>query len=242
MSLGLSALPLSFAAGVLTTLSPCVLPLLPMIIGSATSEHRYGMFALSGGMVLSFTLIGVGLASLGLAVDINPDYFRYVGASLLIVFALLLISTRLQEKLSALVSPLGSGAQGWLSRQSLSGFWGQFIIGLSLGMVWSPCVGPTLGAAISLASQGKNLGQVTLIMILFGLGAITPMIAIGAVTRQQFNKNRERLLRFAYWSKKGMGVLMLAVAIMILTGWDKTLESYLLEHLPESWTELSARY
>lgn len=242
MELGLSALPISFAAGILTTLSPCVLPLLPMIIGAATSEHRLGIVALSGGMVLSFTAIGVGLASLGLVVDINPEYFRYAGAILLIVFSLLLMSNLLQEKLSHLTAPLGSSAQNWLSRQSLTGLWGQFIIGLSLGMVWSPCVGPTLGAAISLASQGESLPQVTLIMTLFGLGAIVPMLAIGMVTRQQFTRNREKLMKFAYWSKKVMGVLMFSVAILILTGLDKSLEAYLLEHMPESLMEWSVKY
>ena len=213
-----------------------------MIIGSAASEHRYGVVALAGGMVVSFTLIGVSIASLGLSLDIDPNLIRYISASFLIVFGLLLLNQTLQDKLSALLSPLGSSSQSWLAKGTFSGLTGQFVIGLSLGAVWSPCVGPTLGTAIGLASQGESLAQVSLVMALFGLGATLPMIVIGLLTRQQFSANKERLLRFAYWSKRIMGGSMLLIAALVLTGWDKQLEAYLLEQLPESMVEWSVKY
>lgn len=242
MSMTLSAFPLSFISGTLTTLSPCVLPLLPMIIGSAASEHRYGVVALASGLVLSFSVIGVTVASIGLTLDFDPSIIRYISASFLIVFGLLLLSQYLQDKLSALLSPVGSATQTKLAHLQLSGLAGQFLIGLSLGAVWSPCVGPTLGTAIGLASQGENLFQVSLVMALFGLGAITPMMIIGLLTRQQFTANKERLLTFAYWSKRIMGVAMLLIATLVLTGWDKQVEAYALEHLPESVIEWSVKY
>jgi len=242
MSLAISAYPISFFAGILTTLSPCVLPLLPMIIGSAASEHRYGIVALASGMVLSFTLIGVSIASLGLSLDIDPNLIRYISATFLVVFGVLLLSQTLQDKLSAWLSPLGSSSQSWLSRGVSSGLAGQFVIGLSLGAVWSPCVGPTLGTAIGLASQGESLVQVSVVMALFGLGATVPMMVIGLLTRQQFVANKERLLRFAYWSKRIMGGSMVLIAILVLTGWDKDFETYVLEKLPEPLVEWSVKY
>lgn len=242
MSFTISAYPLSFFAGILTTLSPCVLPLLPMIIGSAAGEHRYGIVALASGMVLSFTLIGVSIASLGLSLDIDPNLIRYISAAFLIVFGVLLLSQTLQDKLSILLSPLGSSSQSWLSRGVFSGLTGQFVIGLSLGAVWSPCVGPTLGTAIGLASQGESLVQVSVVMALFGLGATVPMMMIGLLTRQQFSANKERLLWFAYWSKRIMGGSMLLIALLVLTGWDKAFEAYVLEKLPESLVEWSVKY
>ncbi|MBI5891685.1 MAG: hypothetical protein HZB47_13640 [Nitrosomonadales bacterium] len=158
MELTATSYGLSFLAGVLSTLSPCVLPLIPILMGSAASTHRFGTFALVGGLMLSFTLIGVGLGSLGGSIGLEQGTLRIVGGVLLILFGAVLFSSRLQDRFSAAVSRMGVG-QGLLARFNLNGLHGQFLLGLLLGIVWSPCVGPTLGVAITLASQGQVLAR-----------------------------------------------------------------------------------
>ena len=141
MELSATSYGLSFLAGMLSTLSPCVLPLVPILLGSAASSHRYGPVALVCGLMLSFTLIGVTLGALGGSIGVEQETLRVVGGALLIVFGAVLLSGTLQERFSAAISRLGMG-QGLLARFNPDGLHGQFLLGLLLGIVWSPCVGP----------------------------------------------------------------------------------------------------
>lgn len=134
MELTASSYGLSLVAGVLSTLSPCVLPLLPILMGSAAGAHRLGPFALVGGLMLSFTVIGVGLGSLGGNIGLEQDGLRMVGGALLLLFGAVLVSARLQERFSAAVSRIGMG-QDMLARFKLDGLHGQFLLGLLLGVV-----------------------------------------------------------------------------------------------------------
>jgi cytochrome c biogenesis protein CcdA len=222
---GLGTYGISFAAGGLSTLSPCVLPLLPILIGSAVTAHRLGPWALAGGLMLSFTLVGVALASFGALLGLDPTTLRSVAAVLLIGFGVLLLSPLLQHRFAAATSGISAAGHGVLSRVTLSGLPGQFVLGVLLGIVWSPCVGPTLGAAVTLASQGEQLAQVTLVMALFGLGASLPLVALGFASREAMGRVRGRLLRAGHGGRKLLGTVMLALGAFIITGLDKRIES-----------------
>ena len=128
----------SFLAGLLSTLSPCVLPLVPILMGSAVATHRLGGAALAGGVALSFTLVGVLIASVGTSLGIDADLVRPLGATLMVVLGVVLLSHRLQERFAALAAgPAGAG-NALLARLSLDGIGGQFALGLLLGLVWTP--------------------------------------------------------------------------------------------------------
>lgn len=241
MELSLSSYGLSFLAGVLSTLSPCVLPLVPILMGSAASTHRFGSFALVVGLMLSFTLIGVGLGSLGGSVGLEQDTLRVVGGGLLLIFGAILISRKLQEALSGAISRLGVG-QGLLSRFNLNGLHGQFLLGLLLGVVWSPCVGPTLGVAITLASQGHALLEVTTVMLMFSLGAGLPLIAIGMLSRQALGKWRGRMMEAGQKAKKIFGAALLLIGMLVLSGADKTFEKWAVNVMPDWLVTLTSRY
>ncbi|GAB5604287.1 cytochrome c biogenesis CcdA family protein [Sideroxyarcus sp. TK5] len=241
MELTAASYGLSFLAGVLSTLSPCVLPLIPILMGSAASSHRYGTFALVGGLMLSFTLIGVGLGSLGGSIGLEQDTLRTVGGVLLIVFGAVLFSSRLQEYFSAAVSRLGVG-QGLLARFNLSGLHGQFLLGLLLGIVWSPCVGPTLGVAITLASQGQALVQVAAVMLIFSLGAGLPLLAIGLLSRQAMGKWRGRMMEAGQKAKKIFGAALLLIGVLVLSGADKDFEKWAVNAMPEWMVTLTTRF
>lgn len=233
MEFGFGTYALSLAAGSLSTLSPCVLPLIPILLGTALAAHRLGPYALAAGLSLSFTVVGVFLASIGASLGLDQSVFRMVAAVMLIVFALVLLSSQLQERFALVTSGLSGAGQNLLGRVSLDGLSGQFILGLLLGVVWSPCVGPTLGAAITLASQGQDLARVTIAMALFGIGAGLPLVLIGLVSRQALGKVRGRLLSAGKLGKQVLGGVMLALGLMILSGADKLFETWVLQVAPE---------
>ena len=126
-----------------------------------------------------------------------------------------------------------------LARVSLEGVWGQFALGLILGVLWSPCVGPTLGAAVTLASQGRGIGQVALLMALFGIGAAIPLLALGLVSRGAMAKTRGRMLAAGKIGKRALGVTMLLLGMLVLSGTDKLIETWALDAAPDALVRLT---
>lgn len=233
MEFGLGSYGLSFAAGGLSTLSPCVLPILPVILATAVAAHRLGPMALAAGLTLSFTVVGVFLASIGVGLGLDETVFRTVAAVLLVAFGIVLLSSQLQTKFAVATSGLSGAGQSLLSKVSLDGLPGQFVLGLLLGIVWSPCVGPTLGATVTLASQGQSLGQVSLMMLAFGIGASMPLMALGMLSREAMVKFRGKMLSAGKVGKQALGGIMLLFGAMILTGIDKIFEAWVLQTAPE---------
>ena len=238
MQFGLDTYGIGLAAGSLSVLSPCVLPLVPILIGSAASAHRRGPLALAAGLMLSFTALGVLLAAAGASLGLDQTLFRHIAAIMLLGFGVLLLSSGLQERFAAVAFGVSSAGQGLLSRLTLDGLSGQFVLGLLLGVIWSPCVGPTLGATITLASQGKELGQVTLMMALFGLGAALPLVVLGSISRETMLRVRGKLLSAGKQEKKVLGAVMLLLAVFILTGADKRFENWMLDVAPPWLTQI----
>jgi cytochrome c biogenesis protein CcdA len=236
---GLGTYGVSLAAGGLSTLSPCVLPLLPILIGSAVAAHRLGPWALAAGLTASFTVIGVALAAFGVVLGLDATTFRGAAAAMMILFGLVLLSPALQRRLAVATSGVSAAGHGLLASIALNGLSGQFILGLLLGVVWSPCVGPTLGAAVTLASQGERLAQVMLVMGLFGVGASAPLVVLGFVSREAVVRVRGRLLAAGRGGSRLLGGVMLALGAFILTGLDKRVEAGLLDLAPAWLVRLS---
>lgn len=242
MLIDITTYGLSFIAGVLSILSPCVLPLVPIIVGAALNTHRFGPYALALGLAISFTVIGVFLATLGDALGIDQELFRQIAAWLLMLFGVVLLSTRLQAGFANITSGLGGSGQQLLDKVSTDSLLGQFGLGLVLGIIWSPCVGPILGATVTLASQGQHLGQVVIVMAIFGLGAGLPLILLGMLSRQVMMNIRGKLFAAGKLGKQVLGGVMLLIGIMILTGLDKQLESFLVAISPYWLITLSTRF
>ena len=190
----MGAIGLALIAGILSTLSPCVLPLVPIVIGAATGAHRFGPAALAAGLALSFTLIGLFVATIGFSAGLDQDLFRAAGAAVLIIVGGVLLMPQLQARIAVAAGPSGNWAQAQASGFSDRGLGGQFAVGFLLGAVWSPCVGPTLGAASVLAARAENLTFVALTMLAFGIGTALPLLAIGMISREALSKWRDRLL------------------------------------------------
>ena len=233
---------LGYLAGALSTLSPCVLPLLPILIATAVAQHRHGPLALAAGLMLSFAAVGLFVATLGASIGLDPGVLRQGAALLLMAFGVLLLSASLQRRFAAVASRFSASGEGLLSHISTTGWLGQFSVGLVLGIVWSPCVGPTLGAASTLAAQGQHLSQIALLMLIFGLGAGTPLVLVGTLSREAMARVRGRLLSAGQRGKWLLGLVMLLMGLFILTGWDKAFEAWAVEHSPDWLTQLTTRY
>jgi cytochrome c-type biogenesis protein len=233
---------LAFMAGVLSTLSPCVLPILPIVIGTAATQHRYGPAALAGGLAVSFVTIGLFVATIGFAIGLDATVFRAFSAVLLIGIGIVLLSSFLQEKVAGAASPLANWVAARFGGGSGQGLWGQAGVGLLLGAVWSPCVGPTLGAASVLASQGKDLVQVGITMLMFGIGAALPLLILGILSREAMLKMRGKMMSAGSGAKTAMGVVLLVIGFLVLSGLDKTAEAALVNAMPDWLTTLTTRF
>jgi len=233
---------LAFLAGLLSILSPCVLPLLPIVLGAAASEHRFGPALLALGVSISFVAIGLFVATIGFGVGLDGGVFRAVAAVLMILVGLVLAVPALQIRVAALAGPLADKIDSAFGGGPGNGLWGQFGVGALLGAVWSPCVGPTLGAASVVAARGENLGQVALTMGVFGVGAALPLLVLGMASRGLMTRWRGRLLEFGKAAKMALGAFLTATGVLILSGYDKALETALIAASPEWLTALTTRF
>lgn len=242
MDLGIGSYGLGLLAGLLSTLSPCVLPIVPILLGSALAAHRHAALALAAGLALSYAVVGTALAWAGATLGVDTSLFRGVGAAILGLLGVVLMSGALQQRFALLTAGIGNAGNGLLARIQPDGLTGQFAVGLVLGLVWSPCVGPTLGAAVVLAGQGKDLAQAGSMMAVFGLGAALPLVALAYVSRGAMGRMRSRLMHAGKAGRIFLGLVMLILAIQILSGADKPMETWLVDHSPDWLTHLTTQF
>ena len=238
----MTTLALAFAAGLLSILSPCVLPLVPIVLGTAIVAHPLGAVALAAGLSLSFTVLGLLLALVGFGLGIDAGMFRLAAAAIMIGLGAVLLVPSWQARLAAAGGPISDFADRRFGGAASSGLGGQFAIGLLLGAVWSPCVGPTLGAASLLASQGHDLLRVTLTMAVFGIGAALPLILLGLLSRATLMSVRSRLMSAGTLGKGLLGAAFIVIGVAIVSGADKRVEAALVAASPPWLTELTTSF
>lgn len=227
-----SAIPLAFIAGVLSLISPCVLPMLPAITASAMQASRVGLWALTLGIMFAFASAGTVLTFVLLNLGLSPDILRQFSIVILLLMAAVLLIPVLNDRLAWILSRLTSHfAQSPIEGTSVAT---QAVIGLSLGLVWLPCVGPTLGTAIALASTGQHMGMAFLVMLSFGAGTALPLVWIGYHSGVKLAKLRTS----AVLGKKLLGVTLLVLGLLLLSGYDRVLEAWALEFLPDWVTSI----
>jgi cytochrome c-type biogenesis protein len=238
----MTTLALAFAAGILSILSPCVLPLVPIVLGAAVTAHPLGAVALAGGLALSFTGLGLLLALAGFGLGIDAGMFRLAAATIMVALGAILVVPSWQARLAGAGSPVSAWADRHFGGFAASGLAGQLAIGLLLGAVWSPCVGPTLGAASLLASQGQDLPRVTLTMVVFGIGAGLPLVLLGLVSRATLMRVRSKLMSAGKFGKGLLGAVFILIGVAIVSGADKRIEAALVEASPAWLTQLTTSF
>ena len=229
---------LAYLAGLLTLINPCVLPVLPIVLASALGAHRHGPLALAGGMAVSFVGLGLAVASAGQVFGLTEDTLGAGGALALMVFGAVLLVPRLSAGFASATGGLAAHADAALPQHS-AGLWRQPVAGALLGAVWSPCIGPTVGAAIALASQGGSLWQAGATMAAFAAGVATIILALAYGARAWLARNRARMMRVAQASRPVMGAVFLATGAALWFGLHHRLEAAMLGLLPEWFLNLS---
>jgi cytochrome c biogenesis protein CcdA len=237
-----ATLALAFVAGVLSILSPCVLPILPIVLGAAASEHRLGPAALAAGLAVSFVIIGLFVATVGYSIGLDADLLRNVAAVLMIVMGVVLLVPRFQAQLALAGAPFANWSDRRFGGSAKTGLAGQLSLGFLLGAVWSPCVGPTLGAASILAAQGRDLGEVGATMLAFGLGAALPLAALGLISREAVLRWRTRLMSGGARAKAAFAGVLVAMGVLVISGLDRRVETVLVDRSPQWLTDLTTRF
>lgn len=233
MSLELAAIPLAFLSGILGVLSPCVWPLVPVVTSSAATGGPSGPYYLAGGLSLSFAVAGTAVTWLLVSTGLDPELFRYIAAGMMVLVALILLVRVLGDWLTLRLSVLTSRFQVGVGGDNVSAP-GQFGIGALLGVVWLPCVGPTLGAAIALASLGQSVPMAFVVMLAYGIGTAGVLLGAGILSGKVLARWRSGFLTGGQWGKKVLGGSLLILGLLVFTGVDKVLEALAVDLLP-SW-------
>lgn len=231
---------LAFVAGLLTTLSPCVLPVIPFVTASSLSRSRFGPVALAGGILVTFVGVSLAIQATGSVLGIGPEVLRLIAGVFLTIGGLLLVSQTIAGRFAALLS----SAMGRVPTAPCSvgnPIVSEFFNGFFLGVVWTPCSGPSLGVALGLAGQAGQFGKAALVLSVFGIGAITPLIifAYGARRLSKAIRNQTGVIVMV---KKVFGLLIMLFGILIITGYDRNIEAFLNQMLPDSWLALITQY
>jgi cytochrome c-type biogenesis protein len=221
-----------YIAGLLTLINPCVLPVLPIVLATALQAHKLGPVALAAGMSVAFVTLGLGIATLGQSIGLSADTLSDAAAVLMLIFGLILLVPRLNAGFAFATAGMAAKADAGIDRVDRSGLGGQFLGGALLGAVWSPCVGPTLGGAISLASQGQNIAWAGAVMTAFAAGVSTVILALGYGARAALQRRRALMQRIAAKAKPIMGVVFVAVGLMLLFRVHHMIQTWLINVLP----------
>lgn len=186
----MSALVLAYLAGALTTINPCVLPLLPVFVASAVGSGRFGVLALAAGLVAGFTTIGVLVSATGTVLGFDPHSLRVAATIMLIAAGMVFLLPVLQRPVALLAAPIGGAGVAAAQRAASAGLAGQFGIGMIAGAIWTPCSGPSLAAAFALALEAGGLSAAALRLFVFGLGAATIVTLLAFGSRAALARRR----------------------------------------------------
>ena len=230
-------LPLALAAGMLTILSPCVLPLAPIVVASARARDPRGPVALGLGLAATFGVVGGILASLGVEFG-DSALARAVSAAIMIAIGAALLMPAFGERIERRLGFAGRAADAMSERLPNAGLAGQAAAGVVLAFAWAPCAGPILGAALILAAKGGSPAAAIATMTVYALGAAGALIGLGYAAGHVASK-----ARFAWAGAGGrlaLGAAFMAIGVAVLTGLDHQFEAVLVAAMPDWLTAFAA--
>jgi cytochrome c biogenesis protein CcdA len=220
-------LVLALLAGVVTVAAPCTLPMLPILLGASvgqTSKARPAMIA--AGFVMSFSVVALALGAITRVFDLDPNSLRTAAAILLIGFGLLMIWPAPFEWLSSRTGRFTGGGAA-----SSQGTIGGFVLGTTLGLVWTPCAGPVLGSILTVVATSKDASWASLLLVIYAVGAALPMLAI-AYGGQAVTTRVRNVARIAPKLQQGFGIVVIAFAAASYFQYDTLIVAWLTGFYP----------
>jgi cytochrome c-type biogenesis protein len=223
-------LPLAVGAGMLTILSPCVLPLAPIVVASARARDPRGPVALAFGLAATFGVVGGVLASFGVEFG-DSALARAASAVIMIAIGAALLAPAVGERVERSLGFVGRAADAMSERLPNAGLAGQAAAGMVLAFAWAPCAGPILGAALILAAKGGSLAAAIVTMSAYALGAAGALIGLGYAAGRVAAK--ARFARAGAAGRLALGAAFLMIGAAVLTGLDHHIEAVLVASMPE---------
>lgn len=192
-------------AGIISVLSPCTLPLLPAILAFSTKEGKYGPLAVIAGLVISFTSMGAITSAFGALLIRYIPYLHLIASVIIVLFGIIMLfDLQVFNWLSVLTSKVhNSNKQGLL---------GGVLLGLSLGIIWIPCVGPLLGSVLVLVAMQGNLAYGASLLFMYSIGFALPMLIIAYSANVSAMRLRN-IARYDFIVKKIAGVLLILAGL-----------------------------
>jgi cytochrome c-type biogenesis protein len=224
-------LVLALLAGIVTIAAPCTLPMLPILLGASvghTGKIRPAMIAL--GFVISFSAVALLLSAITRVFDFDPNLLRTCAAILLLGFGLLMIWPEPFEWLLVRIGGLmnGSAANDIATRQ---GALGGFVLGTTLGLVWTPCAGPVLGSILTIVATSKDTAWASGLLVVYAVGAALPMLAI-AYGGQAVTTRVRSIAKISPRLQQGFGVVVIAFAVASYFQYDTLIVAWLTGFYP----------
>jgi len=233
-------LPVAFLAGTLTILSPCVLPLAPILIAGGQAKDPRGPLALAVGLALTFGVVGGLLASLGVEFGAS-DCVRSISAAALVAVGLVLVIPAFGERFERFLAPASGAAEALQSRLPRAGLAGQAMTGAVLAFAWAPCAGPTLGAAFALAASGGSPFAAMSTMAAFALGAASTLLIAGYGLRRLAARGRGLVRVGGAFGRFALGAAFIIVGALVLSGLDHRVEADLIAIMPDWLTAFATQ-
>lgn len=222
---------LALLAGVVTIVAPCTLPVLPILLGASIGQGGGARPALIAfGFVISFAFVALALNAIAGALHFDPDVLRTAGLILLAAFGVLMIFPAGVERLAPRLAGASSASSHPLlaARPNLGGF----VLGSTLGLVWTPCAGPVLGAILSAVATSPDHKRAALLLVTYSIGAALPMLAI-AYGGQTISTRLRRIAPYAARLQQGFGVIVIAFAASALLQYDTVALAWLGQFFPD---------
>jgi cytochrome c biogenesis protein CcdA/thiol-disulfide isomerase/thioredoxin len=238
-------LAFAFISGVITILSPCILPVLPIVLSGSVGQGRARPYGVLAGFVVTFTTFTLALTAIVQALGLPVDTLRYVAVALLVLLGFVMLVPKLHtgfERLTSMVSSrfsIGGGGRADAEKKQRAGFWSGVPVGFSLGVVWTPCVGPIMASVIGLALTQRVDGGAVLITLAYTFGTSIPMLAIMLSGRSLLNRV-PGLTRNMAKIQKAFGVVMIVLGVAIVFGWDLRFQTAVLRAFPNYGSGLTA--
>jgi cytochrome c biogenesis protein CcdA/thiol-disulfide isomerase/thioredoxin len=232
----------AFFAGIVTVLSPCVLPVLPAILSAGLSGGKWRPLGVVCGIVFSFTFFTLTLTSIVQRLGFSVNLLRYTAILIIGFFGMVMIMPFLTDwfaRLTNSVADLGSSIQS-VEKSKKKGFFSGFFLGTALGLVWTPCAGPILAAISTLVATQSVTFAIILLTLSFSLGAGLPLLGI-AYGGQKVIEVVPFFSRCSEGIRKLFGWIMLLTALALAFNWDIYFQQKVLDYLPNIQVENNAR-
>lgn len=224
----------AFISGIITILSPCILPVLPIVLSGSIGGKSKPLGIVTG-FIASFTVFTLTLSSIVQLLGIPPQNLRFIAIGIITIFGLVLLIPKLQFWFEIAVSRFVKVKQN----SKRKGFTGGFLVGTSLGLIWTPCVGPIMASVITLAISQEIDGGAVLIMLSYSFGTAIPMFAIMIGSRKLLNRF-PKLVANTGKIQRIFGVIMIALGISIGFGLDRDFQTYILDKFPDYGSKITA--